>query len=182
MNAWFGTEFNRHNTWFGHSRAWVDYVRRCCWMLQQGTRVADVAYFIGEDTPKMTGTRLPELPDGHDFDYINAQVIEDKLTVENGLLKLPHGTTYRVLVLPPQTTMRPALLRKIRDLVAAGATVLGPLPSRSPSMEDYPECDAEVQRLVEQLRTGERASMIASKMGQAPNIHDSRRQSHFRAA
>jgi hypothetical protein len=159
MNAWFGTEFNRHNTWFGHSRAWGDYVRRCCWMLQQGTRVADVAYFIGEDTPKMTGTRVPELPDGHDFDFINADVIEDKLTVENGLLKLPHGTTYRVLVLPPQTTMRPALLRKIRDLVAAGATVIGPLPSRSPSMEDYPECDAEIQRLV-------------SKMGQAPGIHD----------
>jgi hypothetical protein len=30
VNAWFGTEFNRHNTWFDRSQAWVDYVRRCC--------------------------------------------------------------------------------------------------------------------------------------------------------
>ena len=59
VNAWFGTEFNRHNTWFSASRDWVDYLRRCCLLLQQGTRVADVAYFIGEDAPKMTGARVP---------------------------------------------------------------------------------------------------------------------------
>jgi hypothetical protein len=156
VNTWFGTEFNRHNTWFEHSRAWIEYLQRCCWMLQQGTRVADVAYFIGEDTPKMTGIREPELPAGYDFDYINAEVIEQHLSVENGVLKLPHGTTYRVLVLPPQTTMRPALLQKIHDLVAEGATVVGPLPSRSPSMEAFPDCDTQVQRLAQRLRTGSR--------------------------
>ena len=156
VNAWFGTEFNRHNTWFEQSRTWIDYLRRCCWMLQQGTRVADVAYFIGEDTPAMTGVRRPALPEGADFDYINAEVIERDLTVENGLLRLPHGTTYRVLVLPPRTTMRPAVLRKIRDLVRAGATVLGPLPTRSPSLAGYPQCDREVRTLADSLRTGDR--------------------------
>jgi hypothetical protein len=33
VNAWFGTEFNRHNTWFEQSKAWMDYLRRwrgCC--------------------------------------------------------------------------------------------------------------------------------------------------------
>jgi hypothetical protein len=117
VNAWFGTEFNRHNTWFDRSQDWVNYLRRCCWLLQQGTRVADVAYFIGEDAPKMTGVRRPELPPGRDFDYINAEVIEKRLRVKNGWLTLPHGTRYRVLVLPEQETMRPELLRKIRDLV-----------------------------------------------------------------
>lgn len=162
VNAPWGTEFNRHNTWFEQSGTWIDYVRRCCWMLQQGTRVADVAYFIGEDTPAMTGVRRPALPEGYDFDYINAEVIEKHLTVEDGLLKLPHGTTYRVLVLPPRTTMRPAVLRKIRDLVRSGATVLGPLPSQSPSMQDFPQCDAEVKRLAEELQTGEH-QVIAGK-------------------
>jgi hypothetical protein len=156
INAWFGSEFNRHNTWFEQSGAWINYVRRCCWMLQQGTRVADVAYFIGEDAPAMTGVRRPELPEGRDFDYINAEVIENDLTVEEGLLTLPHGTTYRVLVLPPRAAMRPAVLRKIRDLVQRGATVLGPLPAESPSREDFPQCDVEVQRLSEELRTGVR--------------------------
>ncbi|MBE0536478.1 MAG: glycoside hydrolase family 2 [Phycisphaerae bacterium] len=151
VNAWFGTEFNRHNTWFEQSKTWIDYLRRSCWLLQQGHRVADVAYFIGEDAPKMTGVRRPELPAGRDFDYINAEVIEQMLSVKDGVLTLPHGTTYRVLVLPEQTTIRPEVLRKIRDLVKAGATVLGPRPVRSPSMENYPQCDAEVRNLAAEL-------------------------------
>jgi len=57
VNTWFGTEFNRHNTWFEDSRAWIDYVRRCCWMLQQGTRVADVAYFIGAEDDRRARSR-----------------------------------------------------------------------------------------------------------------------------
>ncbi len=34
-------------------------------MLQQGLNVADVAYFIGEDAPKMTGVADPKLPLGY---------------------------------------------------------------------------------------------------------------------
>jgi hypothetical protein len=154
VNAWFGTEFNRHNTWFESGRAWVDYLRRCCWLLQQGTRVADVAYFVGEDAPKMTGIRQPELPPGCDFDYINAEVILDKLSVKNGLLTLPHGTTYRALVLPELDTMRPEVLRKLVALAKAGATIVGPPPSRSPSLENYPQCDEELKKLGAELWAG----------------------------
>ncbi len=71
--------------------------------------------------------------------------------MQNGLLTLPHGTTYRVLVLPELSTMRPEVLRKIRELVKAGATVVGPPPSRSPSLEDYPKCDEEVQELAREM-------------------------------
>lgn len=49
INAWFSTEFNRLNTWFEQGSAWVDYIRRCQHMLQQGKYAADVLYFIGED-------------------------------------------------------------------------------------------------------------------------------------
>ena len=154
VNAWFGTEFNRHNTWFEEGRTWIDYLRRCCFMLQQGTRVADVAYFIGEDTPKMTGIREPELPQGYDFDYINAEVLLKDASVQKGRLTLPHGASYRVLVLPEQETMRPELLEKIGELVKAGAVVLGPPPKRSPSMEGYPECDERVRRLAAEIWGG----------------------------
>ena len=147
VNAWFGTEFNRHNTWFDEGRTWIDYLRRCCFMLQQGTRVADVAYFIGEDTPKMTGIRHPDLPPGHDFDYINAEVLLEKASARDGRLMLPHGTSYRVLVLPEQETMRPELLQKISNLVEAGAVVFGRPPKRSPSMADYPQCDERIKQL-----------------------------------
>jgi len=152
VNAWFGTEFNRLNTWFDYAGAWIEYQRRCSVMLQAGKHVADVAYFISEDAPKMTGLCKPKLPAGYNFDYINADVIQRSMTVEKGRFVLPDGMSYRLLVLPDQTTMRPALLRKIRDLVKAGGAVLGPVaPSRSPSMEEYPACDAEVKKLAEEL-------------------------------
>ena len=45
--------------------------------------------------------------------------------------------------------MTPALLRKIKELVEAGATVIGPPPVKSPSLSGYPGCDAEVRKLAE---------------------------------
>jgi len=151
INAPWGTEFNRHNTWFEKGKAWADYERRACWMLQQGVRATDIAYFIGEDAPKMTGEKVPPLPAGRDFDYINAEVIERDLSVKNGLLVLPHGVSYKVLVLPNQKTMRPAVLEKIRDLVKAGATVLGSPPSESPSLQDFPDSDRQVCALAQEM-------------------------------
>ncbi|MDR0686230.1 MAG: glycoside hydrolase family 2 [Dysgonamonadaceae bacterium] len=147
VDAWFGTEFNRHNTWFGHLDLFTEYLRRCNYMLQQGQNIADVAYFIGEDCPKMTGIQQPEIPKGYSFDYINAEVILRDLTVKDGLLTLPHGTAYRILVLPPQTTMRPELLEKILQLVSDGAIIIGNPPTSSPSLQDYPIADDKIAEL-----------------------------------
>ncbi|NLP11659.1 glycoside hydrolase family 2, partial [bacterium] len=147
MNAWFGTEFNRHNTWFAQSKSWIDYLRRCHFLLQQGNPVADIAYLIGEDTPKMTGVRHPALPSGYDYDYINSDAILHRLQVKDHRFVLPNGTSYAVLVLPDRDAMRPELLKKIVELTAAGGTVLGAPPSRSPSMRGYPGCDQAVQEL-----------------------------------
>lgn len=151
MNAPFGNEFNRLNTWFPHMDLFVRYLKRTNFMLQQGRNVADIAYFIGEDTPKMTGITDPPLPKGYQFDYINSEVILNGLTVKDGLLTLPHGTQYKVLVLPRLETMRPELLAKIKKLVENGALVLGPKPLRSPSYENYPSADVEVKKLADDL-------------------------------
>ncbi|HQH73765.1 MAG TPA: glycosyl hydrolase, partial [bacterium] len=43
------------------------------------------------------------------------------------------------------------LLRKIKDLVEAGATVIGAPPRQSPSLSRYPECDQEVKQLAAEL-------------------------------
>ncbi|MEG1864381.1 MAG: glycosyl hydrolase [Alistipes sp.] len=150
-NAWFGTEFNRTNTWFSHIDLFLDYVRRCNYMLQQGLNIADVAYFIGEDAPKMTGIQDPALPAGYQFDYINAEVIIRDATLKNGLITLPHGTSYRVLVLPKTETMRPEVLAKIKQLVADGAVILGPAPTHSPSLENQPQADALVRQMATEL-------------------------------
>jgi hypothetical protein len=150
INAWFGVEFNRNNTWFFQSKEWIDYMRRTHYMLQQGKYVADVAYFTGEDAPKMTGIRDPKLPEGFNFDYVNAEVIE-KMEVKDSRYVLPDGMSYRVLVLPPQSTMRPAVLKKLKELIASGGIVVGPAPTRSPSLENYPACDAEVSKMANEV-------------------------------
>lgn len=151
MNAWFGTEFNRKNTWFDQSKTFFDYLRRNMFMLQQGNPVADVLYYIGENAPVMTGIQKPELPDGYDFDYINAEVIKNRLQVKDGKLVLPDGLSYHLLVLPPSKKMRPETLRKIKQLVDQGAAVLGMPPEKSPSLEDYPRADEQVQQMAEDL-------------------------------
>jgi len=151
VNAWFGNEFNRHNTWFYDMDIFLKYIKRCNMMLQQGRYVADVAYFISEDAPKMTGTQDPALPRGYSFDYINGEVIKTRLIVKNGKLTLPDGLNYSILVLPKLETIRPELLRKIKQLVSAGAVVLGPKPLRSPSLQNFPAADAEVQKLAADL-------------------------------
>jgi hypothetical protein len=150
-DAWYGIEFNRKNTWFSQLDLFTTYARRCGFMLQQGLDVADVAYFIGEDAPKMSGITQPSTPDGYHYDHINGEVLLRDATVKDGKLLLPHGTSYRVLVLPPQETMRPAVLRKIKQLVADGAIVVGSPPSRSPSLENYPAADKEVRELAGEL-------------------------------
>ena len=151
INAPFGNEFNRHNTWFSQLDVFAKYLKRCNYMLQQGRYIADVAYFIGEDAPKMTGICEPSLPKGYSFDYINGEVLMKDATVQDGLLTLKSGMQYRVLVLPRITTMRPEMLRQIRKLVKEGLTILGPAPVQSPSLQGYPEADREVQAMAGEL-------------------------------
>lgn len=151
VNAWFGNEFDRKNSWFSQMDLFTQYLKRVNFMLQQGLNVADVAYFIGEDAPKMTGVVDPPLPIGYQFDYMNAEVIIRDMTVKNGLITLPHGTQYRVLVLPKQETMRPELLAKIKELVYQGACVIGPAPERSPSLQNQPEADQQVAEMAAEL-------------------------------
>jgi hypothetical protein len=151
VNAGFSNEFNRKNTWFYDMDMFTAYIKRCNFMLRQGKYVADVAYFIGEDAPKMTGVRDPELPLGYSFDYINGEILNDRATVVNGRLTLPGGMSYKILVLPKLETMRPKLLQKIKLLISQGLVVLGPAPNRSPSLQNYKGADQEVQKLAAEL-------------------------------
>jgi hypothetical protein len=156
MSAWFGNDFQRKNTWFRQLDVFTDYLRRSDFLLQQGDYVADVAYFIGEDAPKMTGVEDPKLPGGYAFDFINAEVLMRLAEVREGCLTLPGGMRYRLLVLPDQRSMRPEVLRRIRELVHRGVAVYGSAPDYSPSLSGYPEADREVKRLGGELFAGER--------------------------
>ncbi len=154
-SAWFGNEFNRNNSWFEGMGAFVEYLKRCNFLLQQGRYVADVAYFIGEDVPKMTGVTDPPVPEGYSFDYINADVLRHRAHVEDGRLVLDSGMEYRVLVLPRQETMRPELLETIARFVEEGLCIVGDAPLRSPSMQHgIFTADEKVKKLAEKIWNG----------------------------
>lgn len=161
--AWFGNEFNRNNVWFDQLDVFLTYLKRCNYMLRQGQYVADAAYFIGEDAPKMTGICDPEIPYGYSFDYINAEVLLKHAKVKKSRLVLDSGMEYSVLVLPKQSTMRPELLSKIKEFVRQGLTITGSKPLSSPSLENYPAADESVKAAGEELWKDETAPVKFGK-------------------
>ena len=146
----FGFNFDRTLTWAGQADVWIDYLSRCQALLQVGTHVADVLCFTGEGAPHSPEFR-PDLPEGTDYDSINREALLSRVSVRDGKLVLPDGAAYQVLVLPDTDRMTPETVCKIRDLVDAGATVLGPKPSRAPGLTGYPECDAKVASVANEV-------------------------------
>ena len=147
MGPW-GLHYERTQTWWEQSKPWHAYLARCQFLLRQGPFVADICYLQPEAAPQgFQGHNRG----GCDYDNCTPEVVLTRMTVKDGRLVLPDGMSYRLLVLPPVTTMTPPLLRKIKELVEAGATVIGPRPQKSPSLSDYPKCDEEVKRLADEL-------------------------------
>lgn len=153
LGPW-GSHINRGNTWWDQSQSWNAYMARCQALLQSGTFVADVAYLGSESAPYRAPYREdldPPLPPGYDFDFLPPQVLLEDATIRDGRITLKSGMSYRLLVLEPGHAMTPALLRKVQQLVRDGATVIGPRPVNSPSLSDFPQCDAEVRQMAEEM-------------------------------
>jgi len=138
----YGQFFTRLESWAGQAKGWVSYIARCSHLLQQGQAVADVAYFYGEEAP-ITGlfgdAPVSDVPRGHGFDFVNADALLHLLSVDHGDLVAPSGARYRLLYLGGSSRfMTLPVLQRVRELVTAGATVVGKRPESSPSLADDP--------------------------------------------
>ncbi|MFM8983844.1 MAG: glycosyl hydrolase, partial [Spartobacteria bacterium] len=91
---------------------------------------------------------------GYDYDVCNEEVLLTRLSVKDGKIVLPDGMSYRVLVLPDTTKMPAPVAKKLRELVLAGATVIGPKPLTDPGLKNHPQCDEEVKKIGEELWGG----------------------------
>jgi hypothetical protein len=147
MGPW-GEHYERTQTWWDETPAWHQYLARCQFLLRQGLYVADLCYLQPENPPQGFGDH-PRL--GYDWDECCPDALLKRMSVKDGRLVLPDGMSYRLLALPATQTMTPPLLRKLKDLIEAGATVIGRPPERSPSLGGYPQCDAEVKELAAQI-------------------------------
>lgn len=153
----YGVHWERTQTWWDMVPAYHAYLARCQFMLQQGLPVADVCYLVAEGAPQVfrapaSATRgHPPERLGFGFDGCAPETFLTRMSVRDGRMVLPDGMSYQLAVLPELATMTPKLLRKVKELVAAGATVIGPRPMKSPSLSGYPGCDEEVKRLADAL-------------------------------
>jgi len=148
-----GTHFNRKITWWNQARPFADYIARCQQMLRQGLFVADVLFYNGDGCPNYVESKRvnPSLGAGYDYDVCNSEVILNRLSVKDGRIVLPDGMSYRMLVLPDGADLPLEILTKLKQLVAAGMTLVGPKPAFDPSLADYPRRDRALQDLASEI-------------------------------
>ena len=142
---------NRNNTYWEYSRPFWDYQARCTGLMRRGMPVVDICVYVGQNPPvKLLTYRLPEIPEGYDFDVCTAEALVTRTTAADGRLTLPDGMSYRILVIQRNNDMPLQVLRHIAELVKGGVTVCGPRPEGSGSLKDAAEAK-EYQALVEEL-------------------------------
>ncbi len=103
---------------------------------------------------------------GYTYDSMNPDALLRLATVKNGRIILPGGASYGVLVIPgahpmspASSLMSPALIKKIKQLVDDGVTViLNDHPDRSTGLSN----DAEVKQIAEKLLS---ASKLTGEKG-----------------
>jgi hypothetical protein len=170
----FGQYFTRQETWAEQAHAWITYLARSCYLLQQGNAVADVLVYYGENT-NLTwefNEELPSIP-GYEYDFVNASALKNALSVRDGKLISKGGTGYSLLVLHESAkNMTLSTLKRLDELVQAGVKVTGTKPERSPSLADDP---AEFSALVEQIWSHENVfngnpTEVLGNMGIGPDM------------
>jgi hypothetical protein len=138
--GYYGQHYSRNITWAEQAVAWNTYLARCSYMEQAGSPVVDVAYFYGEGAPVTVPywkQFSPSVPTSFSRDYVNSDVLLNRATVTNGDLVLSGGMHYRVLVIPDEfDQLSVQLVRKLSELVKAGATVVASPVKDSPSLAD----------------------------------------------
>ncbi len=147
----YGTRFGRLNTWWPFVRAWTGYIARSQFLLQQGWKHADLLLLQNEDLGyDFPAAELARLPAGYDFDICHPKDLA-AMTPRDGALVLPHGPSYRLLVLP-DTPWAASIgtLRKLRELADAGLSILGDPPVAPAGARDL-EQQEEFENLVAAL-------------------------------
>lgn len=156
--AW-GTHYNPQNTWFEQSKAFNLYLSRCGWMLSQGRASMDCLLYAGDAINVFVGMKRPSdgLGTGYDYDICPTELLL-RARVEDGEIVLPSGIRYKVLKFcdinpkrnnnlrpgqfeikefpPVAFNFREDAMLKVKELVEAGAMLIGARPNGPTSMND----------------------------------------------
>ncbi|WP_299059560.1 glycosyl hydrolase [uncultured Polaribacter sp.] len=140
----------RQQTWWKYMPEWIEYLSRNQYVLQQGEYVADVLRYYGDhfDRPPFD---LDFFPKGYRFDYLNEEILQEKISIKDGKIHVEKGGDYRIITLRDSESMLLSTLKKIKELVLNGAVVLGDKPKDSPSLMDNKNDLKELKSIAEEL-------------------------------
>jgi hypothetical protein len=104
-----GLYFQRDQTWFKQSKAWIDYLTRCSALLQLGKPVVDIAVFTGEEVPRRSvlPDRLVNTLPGI---FGAAKVAAEKKRLENSgqpMRQIPDGVAHSANMADPENWVDP---------------------------------------------------------------------------
>ncbi|HEV8271723.1 MAG TPA: glycosyl hydrolase [Chitinophagaceae bacterium] len=104
-----GLYFQRDQTWFRQSKAWIDYLTRCQALLQMGRPVVDIGVFTGEEVPRRSvlPDRLVNTLPG----IFGKEIVEaEKKRLENvgqPLRQIPDGVSHSANMADPENWIDP---------------------------------------------------------------------------
>lgn len=127
----FGSNIDRTQTWWDNGgAAWFKYIARGQYLLRQGVPVADILAFVGDGSPNTTVSRrgLRGLPTSINYDCTNFDVLQNRISVEDGKLVLPEGTSYDALYLNNSREIHLSTLKRVGELADQGVIIIGNKP------------------------------------------------------
>jgi hypothetical protein len=146
MGKW-GQHYDSTQTWWEWSKPWHDYIARCQFMLRQGPVATDVLALPSEE-PLHRFEHQPVA--GHDYDTCGPDTFR-RIVFNDGKVGIPGGPQYHLISLTHNGTVTLERLRKLRDLVKAGASLLGEPPVATPGLHDAARADAELRALSNEI-------------------------------
>ena len=155
-----GTPFLRGQTWWKHMPEFTSYLSRCNYMLERGSPVSDVLWYLGDEINHKPDQDIP-FPEGFKYDYCNPDVLLNRLSVRDGMIFTPEGISYRVLWMPDAQRMLPQTLEKLYELITKGAIVIGNAPKSLITLMERDNAQRRFDKAVtdiwgETLQTGAR--------------------------
>ncbi|MBO0912001.1 MAG: hypothetical protein J2P13_09425 [Acidobacteria bacterium] len=128
-----GTHLNPNVTWWDQAPALVEAFNRAQFLMQQGSPVADLLYFYGDQVPGMVRLKADDparvLP-GYDYDVTDEDALLGRLEFSgNRGLRTPEGVEYRALSLPESRSLSYPALVWVSRFVRQGGTLIGLEPT-----------------------------------------------------